>query len=473
MILSTLLGAAAVLQTPAQPSEPVTLLVNYLERPGDAEIDWYRAQGATIKYRYDSIPTLAVTLDSSQVEAVSERPGVSYVEQDSTFEIFDINNTWGVEFIGGRYSLAAGYDGAGIKVGVIDTGIDYNHPDLAGVYAGGWDFVNNDSDPMDDNFHGTHVSGTIAAQEDGNGVVGIAPGVQIYALKGFNSGGSGQTSDLIAAVDWTTTNDMDVVNNSWGGGGSSTLRDAFDASLASGVIHVCAAGNNYGFFGVSAPAKYASTYAISASTDTGGLAGFSDRGPEVDFAAPGVDVLSTNLGGGYITASGTSMASPHACGTVALLLAHGNLSDQNGDGNLFDEARARMASVAMDYGDPGKDNRFGWGIISAHSAIVAPMDLRTGPTQSGAQSNMLANGCTPGDSVAFLYGIKTGRFDLSSSGTLLGIRGPKLIRSVIADQNGQAGFYFQIPAALAGSTFYLQAVESSSNTSQMVPVTIQ
>lgn len=473
MILSSLLGAAAVMQTAQQPSEPVTLLVNYVERPSDAEVDWYRAQGATIKYRYDSIPTLAVILDASQVEAVSERPGVTYVEADSTFEVFDINNTWGVDFIGGRYSLPAGYDGAGIKVGVIDTGIDYSHPDLAGVYAGGWDFVNSDADPMDDNFHGTHVSGTIAAQQDGVGVVGIAPGVEIYAVKAFGASGSGQTSDLIAAVDWTTTNDMDVVNNSWGGGGSSTLRDAFDASLASGVIHVCAAGNNYGFFGVSAPAKYASTYAISASNDTGGLAGFSDRGPEVDFAAPGVDVVSTNLGGGYTTASGTSMASPHACGTVALLLAHGNLTDQNGDGNLFDEVRARMASVAMDYGTPGKDNRFGWGIVNAYSAVVEPMELRTGPTQSGGQSGMLVNGATPGDSVTFLYGTDTGRFDFVGAGTLLGIRAPKPIRSVVADPAGRAGFYFQIPPSLAGSTFFLQAVEGSSNTSQVVPVVIQ
>ena len=92
MILSSLLGAAAVMQTAQQPSEPVTLLVNYVERPSDAEVDWYREQGATIKYRYDSIPTLAVILDASQIEAVSERPGVTYVEGDSTFEVFDINN---------------------------------------------------------------------------------------------------------------------------------------------------------------------------------------------------------------------------------------------------------------------------------------------------------------------------------------------------------------------------------------------
>ncbi|MAW62040.1 MAG: hypothetical protein CMJ94_14580 [Planctomycetes bacterium] len=472
MMLSTLLGAA-LLQTSTPPSEPITLLVNYHSRPDDAELDWYRAQGATIKYRYSIIPTLAVIADESLIESITDRPNLHYIEEDTSYEIFDIDNTWGVEWIGGRYTLASGYNGAGIKVGVIDTGIDYNHPELASVYAGGWDFVNNDADPMDDHFHGTHVSGTIAAQEDGTGVVGVAPAVEIYALKGFSASGNGVASDLIAAVDWTTVNGMDVVNNSWGGGHTSTMRDAFDASMAAGVIHVCASGNNYGFGGVSNPARYASTYAIGAMDINGKLAPFSNRGPEVDFAAPGVDVLSANLGGGYTTASGTSMASPHACGVVALLLAHGNLVDEDGDGHLFEEVRNRMAKVAIDRGDVGRDNRFGWGVVNAPGSMVEPMFLQIGEAQAGQAVGVQATGCTPSDTVTFLHGFRPGRFDLASAGTLIGIRGPQVVRTATADAAGFAGVYLTVPGNLSGLLTYVQAIETSSNTSQVVPILVQ
>lgn len=473
MLLATLLGSAAALQSPADPQEQVTLLVNYLTRPSDEEVAWYDAVGATVKYRYDSIPTLAVTVDEDLIQAVTERPGVEFVEADSTWWINDLSNTWGVEYIGGAYTLADGLGGAGVKVGVIDTGLDYNHPDLAGLYQGGWDFVNNDADPFDDNFHGTHVTGTIAAQENGVGVVGVAPDVEIYALKGFNAAGSGQTSDLIAAVDWTTTNNMDVVNNSWGGGGSTTLEAAFDASRDAGVIHVCAAGNNFGWFGVSAPAKYSSTYAISAIDSSGRIAAFSDRGRQIDFAAPGVNVNSTNLGGGYRTADGTSMASPHAAGVVALVLAHGNLTDQDGDGVLFGEVRTRMAKVAIETGTPGKDDLYGWGIVNAPGSIVEPMKLQTSNLTAGQLATIGATGCTPGDSVAFLFAFGTGRLDAPQANTILSLRnGVTIIGQLPADASGNASLSFTIPNGFAGTTGYLQAVESTSNASSLLPVSI-
>lgn len=473
MILSTILGAAAALQTPVEPTEPITLLVNYHTQPSDAELSWYEGQGLQVKYRYATIPALAVVLDESQIDLVAERPGVEFVEADSTMEVSDINNTWGVDYIGGRYTLADGLDGAGIKVGIIDTGIDYNHSELSGVYSGGWDFVNGDSDPMDDHSHGTHVAGTIAAAADGVGVVGIAPGVEVFAIKGFNAGGSGQTSDLIACVDWTTTNGMDVVNNSWGGGHTVTLRRVFEASQAAGVIQVCAAGNNYGLGGVSAPARYASTYAIGATDIDGNLASFSDRGPEVDFSAPGVNVNSCDIGGGYQLLSGTSMASPHATGTIALLLAHSGLVDVDGDGHLFEEVRDRMAKVAIDRGDPGKDNRFGYGIVNASASIVEPMLLGTSGLVAGEAAAVQADGCTPGDTVAFLYGMKTARLDLPQANTVLGIRGAQLLRQVTADGSGSASFFINIPGTLSGYTTFLQAVESSSNSSQVLAVTVQ
>jgi len=476
MFIPFLLNAALLpmAQTATDASEPITLLVNYLTPPSQSEVEWYESElGATVKYRYSIIPTLAIVTDSSKIETISTREGVDFVEMDSDWQVSDIDNTWGVDYIGGRYTLAQGLMGTGIKMGVIDTGIDYNHPELAARYMGGWDFVNNDNDPADDNFHGTHVSGTIAAAMDGTGVVGVAPNVELYAIKGFNAGGSGQTSDLIACVDWTTVNDMDVVNNSWGGGGSPTLEAVFQASRDAGVIHVCAAGNNFGLFGVSPPAKYSSTYAISAIDNLGKPASFSDRGPEVDFAAPGVDVLSANLGGGYTVASGTSMASPHVAGATAIVLAHSGLVDLDGDGTLFEEARDRMAATALDLGDEGKDNRYGHGVINVQGAVDAPMMLSSSVLTAGAQGALQNDGGTAGDMVAFLYSNGGGgRTDVPAASALIGLRYPILMATVTADAAGSARLTFMVPASLSGTTVWAQAVEGSSNTSNTLKITI-
>lgn len=474
MLTTLALGAAALVQTPAEPEETLTLLVNYAARPSDDEVAWYRdTLGATVKYRYDIIPTLAVVVDADEVARIAERPGVDFVEADSTWQTMDLGNVWGVNFIGGGYTLGDSLFGAGVKVAVIDTGIDYNHPELAPVYQGGYDYVNNDADPRDDHYHGTHVSGTIAAALDGSGVVGMAPGVELYGVKGLDSSGSGQTSDLIACVDWTTTNGMDVVNNSWGGGGSATLEAAFDASRAAGVIHVCAAGNWYGIFGVLPPARYASTYAISAIDSTGALAAFSDRGPEVDFAAPGVDVYSTDLGGGFRTASGTSMASPHAAGAVALVLAHGGLVDGDGDGHLWNEVRQRMAQTSMDFGAPGKDNLYGFGIVNAQAAVEQPLVLSASNLVAGQPGGLQATGCAPGEAVGFLYSTTGGgRYDVPQAGALLNLANPDLLGIVNANGAGVATIQFNVPPSAAGLTVLAQAVSAGSNSSRATVLTV-
>ena len=109
-----------------------------------------------------------------------------------------------------------GNKGYGVNVAVIDSGCDYNHPDGAVNYVGGWDFVNNDNDPMDDNGHGTHVSGTVAAKDDNVGVVGVAPLASLYCLKVLNSSGSGAWSDIIAALQWAVANGIEVTNTAMG-----------------------------------------------------------------------------------------------------------------------------------------------------------------------------------------------------------------------------------------------------------------
>ncbi|MBT3201177.1 MAG: S8 family serine peptidase, partial [Phycisphaerales bacterium] len=243
-----------------------------------------------------------------------------------------------------------------VVIGVIDTGVDYTHADLVGnmwvnpgetvgdgidndangyiddVY--GWDFVNNDNDPMDGHGHGTHVSGTIGGVgDDGSGIVGVNWDVSIMALKFLDDSGSGSTGDAIAAIDYATMMrqyygiNVVATNNSWGGGMySSALLDAIETAGQEGILFVAAAGNESQNNDVVThyPSDYNSQYILSvAATDRDDeLASFSNYGAvAVDLAAPGVSIYSSVPGNGYASYNGTSMAAPHVAGVVALLAA--------------------------------------------------------------------------------------------------------------------------------------------------------
>ncbi|MDX2035318.1 MAG: S8 family serine peptidase [Isosphaeraceae bacterium] len=235
-------------------------------------------------------------------------------------------------------------------VAVIDTGVDYTHPDLAAniwrnsdEVAGngidddgngfiddlrGWDFVTNDNDPMDDNGHGTHVAGTIGAVgNNGVGVAGVAWTTTIMPLKFLDASGSGSLSAAVRAIDYAVQNGARVSNNSWGSSGtSSTLGSAIQRAQTAGHIFVAAAGNSNQDNDVSAsyPANYSRTYdnvvAVAAVDSNDNRAGFSSYGDQsVSLAAPGVSTLSTWPGNRYASLSGTSMATPHVAGAIALL----------------------------------------------------------------------------------------------------------------------------------------------------------
>lgn len=222
-----------------------------------------------------------------------------------------------------------------VVVAVIDTGIDYTHEDLKDSYAqGGYDFVNGDGDPMDDDGHGTHVAGIIAAQGDnGVGIAGVCWDARLVSLKAFDSSGFGYTSDIIKAIDYVVKLkrdhgvDVRVVNMSFGGRNySQAEHDAIGALRDAGILTVVAAGNE-GTDNDTSP-FYPSGYdldniiSVAAADPSGRLAGFSNYGvASVDIAAPGSGVLSTYPGSSYLSMSGTSMAAPHVTGAAALLAA--------------------------------------------------------------------------------------------------------------------------------------------------------
>jgi subtilisin family serine protease/methionine-rich copper-binding protein CopC len=240
-----------------------------------------------------------------------------------------------------------------LVIGVIDTGVDYNHPDLVGNiwtnpgeiagdgidndYNGyiddtrGWDFGNNDNNPMDVQGHGTHVSGTIAGKgNNGVGVTGVAWNAKIMPLKFFSDSGIGYTSNAISAINYATAKGVKLTNNSWGSEyESQALSDAINSAGQQGALFIASAGNG-GSDGIgdnndttpSYPASYnlSNIISVASTTRTDGLSSFSNYGAtSVDLGAPGSDIYSTTPGGNYAIYSGTSMASPHVTGAAALL----------------------------------------------------------------------------------------------------------------------------------------------------------
>jgi subtilisin len=217
--------------------------------------------------------------------------------------------------------------GAGVLVCIVDTGIQRDHSDLSSNVFSGENFVIKKGvlNPLawdDDEGHGSHVAGTVAALDNLIGVVGVAPQAKLFAAKVLNQRGSGSLSDVAEGVRSCIANGAQVINMSLGSPSDGTLlREAVADAIAAGITVVAAAGNES--TRVSYPAAYPGVLAISAIDAQFKLAYFSNTGPEISFAAPGVSVLSTTKGNAYASYSGTSMASPHVAGVAALRIAAG------------------------------------------------------------------------------------------------------------------------------------------------------
>ena len=351
---------------PAQTAEK-TFIVGFPYKPGPSEAALLHGSGGIIKRTYNLIPAMVVTLPEQASASLANNPRVAYMEPNGIFKASDeYTDSWGVSHIGAAVVHTSDNKGAGVKIAVIDSGIDSSHQDLDGNYMGGYDFVFNDTDPNDETSisHGTHVSGIIAAEENGIGVIGVAPEADIYAVRVLDGAGFGTLEWVIAGIEWAVDNGMNIANLSLEGPHFQSLHDACDAAYAEGVLLVAAGGNTNGG-AVKYPAAYSSVIAVTATDASDAKAYFSPVGPTLELAAPGTGIFSTVRGGGYDFLSGTSQAAPHVTGIAALFFTT-NPVDLNSNG-IHDEVRDMLQTSALDLGEPGPDSTFGYGLVNPGS----------------------------------------------------------------------------------------------------------
>lgn len=317
-------------------------------------------------------------------DLLAQDPRVAYVQKDEVVQISAQTVPTGVNRADADASPTANINGTDervdVDVAVIDTGADLTHPDL-NVYTAGkksCGLLNILSGARDGHGHGTHVSGTIGALDNGDGVVGMAPGARIWPVKVLSDSGFGLTSDIVCGIDYVTAHadEIEVANMSLGGAGADdgncgntdgdAQHQAICRAVAAGITFVVAAGNDAADSAGSVPASYDEVITVSALADFDGVPGgaaastcradqddtiadFSNYGADVDIIAPGTCILSTWKQGGYSTISGTSMASPHVAGAAALYKAtHPGASPA-------DVKAALVAAGTTDYGWPAQD----------------------------------------------------------------------------------------------------------------------
>ena len=349
--------------------------------------DWVGILSGCRGYVVKELPLvngLLVLVDEDEAADVqslaSSRSGVLRVDDDIDISmVFEVgpmawgprlveNTPWGIT----RINLA-GVDrtGRGVKVGVLDTGVDSSHPDIGRNVKGGMDMISGAASARDDNGHGTHVSGTIAALRNGVGVVGVAPDASVYSVKVLDSRGSGKLSNLVQGMEWCVGQQIKVVNLSLSASKENqTFRDVVLAARRAGITMVCAAGNSGPSpNSVGYPARYIETIAVAAVDDRDSVPNFSSRGREIAVSAPGVDVLSTWPGRRYRKSSGTSMAAPHVTGAVALML--------EADPSLTpSEVKSILQSTSVPLAGAGPDEQ-GAGVIDVAAALARVSKKRT------------------------------------------------------------------------------------------------
>lgn len=377
-LMTVLLNLPVSAQTTNQiPRKIVVFQENFVNEP--AQIGLLRGVGTVIIKRLPLINGMSVYLPPQAERALKGRPEILRIDDDLVINAIVKPQPppqpaqelpWGVDRIDADLAWAT-TKGLAIKVAILDTGIDLDHLDLQANIKGNVNTINPLKSGNDDNGHGTHVAGIVAAVDNTIGVIGTGPEIYLYAVKVLSKTGSGWLSDLIEGLDWCINNKMQVINMSLGSSSDNqSFHDAITKTYQAGIIQVTAAGNNGGSGGaITYPAKYSETIAISAVDKNDQIAVFSSYGPEIDLTAHGVNIKSTYNNGYYKILSGTSMACPHVSGTAALVLSTPvGTYDLDADG-IWDptEVKNKLQATAQDLYLLLEQQ--GAGLVKADSAI--------------------------------------------------------------------------------------------------------
>lgn len=448
-----------------------------VEAPGLA-----KAYGLQTGFIYQhALKGMSAVIPSGRLEALKHDPRVAYVVEDLERSIDAQTIPTGIQRIFAYTNPEIGINASDdyrvdVDVAVIDTGIDFQHPDLdveGGVNctlsilnaycATGGD---------DDHYHGTHVAGTIGAIDNGEGVVGVAPGARLWAVKVLNKRGSGYSSWIIAGIDWVAANaaTIEVANMSLGGAGFSQAEyDAIQGAVNAGVAFAVAAGNEDDDANNYSPGGFDNVLSVSALADFNGLpgggaaatcysdvddtlAGFSNWGPEVDIAAPGVCILSTYPleKGGYGTISGTSMASPHVAGALALLASADNPGSAADVYNLYNQVKsAGNFNWTDDSGDGIKEPLLDVSNTNLFNPVLVP-----GSGGGGGNTSPTVSISSPANNTSFDSGAS-----ISFSGSATDVEDGDLTSSLVwtSSLDGQIGTGGSFSKVLSDGTHTITA----------------
>lgn len=366
-VLALALMSFMVVQAQGRSGDVATHIIVFNDGANVNARQFANANGVTLTNEYQYVLNgFAAVVPDGRLAALSRNPNVAYVEENMVMSIAQTTSQvvptgYDRAFASSNANIGgSATSGVDVDVAILDTGIDLEHPDLnvvggidctlasgGGPFATRYCGTGNGGD--DDQYHGTHVAGTVAAINNDIGVVGIAPGARLWAVKVLDSSGSGYTSGIVAGIDWVVAQgNIEVANMSLGGSGISTAYEtAIDNAVAAGVTMVVAAGNSAADANNYSPAFVPSAITVSALADFDGVAGalgsptcradeddtlanFSNYGTAVDIAAPGVCILSTYPleQGSYASISGTSMAAPQVAGAAAILASMGRTPAQ-------------------------------------------------------------------------------------------------------------------------------------------------
>lgn len=352
---------------------PDEVLVRFKNATSEKEIlQCLSGSGAALISTIESLGIAVVQVPrgkvSESVAAISSCSGVRYAEPN--YAVIMTNTLPADPHWGWQYGMVIihapqGWDystgSAAVTIAILDTGVDLGHLDFAGKFVPGYDFVNNDNNPQDDNGHGTLVAGIAAATgNNGVGVAGVSWGARIMPIKVLDSSGDGFLADVADGIQWAADSGAQVINISLASDSPSlTLQDAVNYAYGKGVTLVAAAGNDGGV--IDYPAQYSNVIAVGAVDGAYNRAAFSNFGPELDLVAPGINIYSTTIGG-YMSESGTSMSAPFVSGLAAILRGYPG-------GASPDAIASILKSTARDLGVSGVDDLYGYGIIQMDRAI--------------------------------------------------------------------------------------------------------